>query len=150
MKGVLAMPKIVIVDDNQELLTAYRVLLPAKGFEVLTAPNGLTGLEVVAEHGASIACAVIDVRMPELNGFQLVQALRGDPATAHLPLILLTAMTRAIDRQQGALVGADYYLTKPVDPEDLLATIEQATRLTPEQRHHHLQEVAHHLDNKGA
>jgi diguanylate cyclase len=128
------MPTIVIVDDNQDLLSTYTVLLPAKGFEVLTASDGLTGLELVAKHGATLACVVIDVRMPELNGYQLVQALRSDPATAHLPLILFTAMTRSADRQQGALVGADCYLTKPVDPEDLIATIQTVTHLDATQR----------------
>jgi len=128
------MPKIVIVDDNQDLLNTYTVLLPAKGFAVLTAPDGLSGLELVAEHGSTIDCAVIDVRMPDLNGYQMVQALRGDPMTAHLPLIMLTAMTRATDRQHGALVGVDFYLTKPVDPEDLMATIQAATQVDPTQR----------------
>jgi CheY-like chemotaxis protein len=142
-------PTVLIVDDNEELLGTYSHLLPLLGYTVITAPDGLHGLEMISALSAEIACVVIDVRMPELNGYQLVQALRGDPATEHLPLVMLTAMTQDVDHLHGRFVGVDFYLDKPVLPEDLIATIEQAARLTSVQRFERLLADAQQEETEG-
>ncbi len=77
---------------------------------------------------------VIDVKMPGLNGVQLVRILRGDPATAQIPLIILSAYVQGEDILRGQLAGVDRYLAKPFDVAVLIDAIQQATHLTPEQR----------------
>ncbi len=132
----MSLPKatILLVDDNQELLDTYADLLPLLGYQVLTAPDGAAGLEVFEQSPRRPDCVVIDVRMPELDGYQLVRLFRGDPSTDQTPLVILTAMTQEVDQLRGLLSGADFYLTKPVSPETLIATIEQAIHLDAAQR----------------
>jgi DNA-binding response OmpR family regulator len=107
------------------------------GYRILKAEDGIAGLELaVNEHPD---CMVIDILMPGLDGFHLVRALRGDPETAQIPLILLTAL--AEDKQQliGLASGADQYLTKPATPQALVAAIEKVIRLTQAERERALQ-----------
>jgi CheY-like chemotaxis protein len=120
---------VLLVDDNQDLLDLYIDAIPymSEGeLAVLTADNGATGLELLSANIDRLSCAVIDVRMPELDGYQMVRAIRGDPATAHVPLVILTAMAQEKDRFQGMASGADRYLTKPVAPMELIAAIQEA------------------------
>src|SRR5579883_3328877 len=97
---------ILIVDDNPLLLEFMQDALQELGdFTVVTATNGIDGLEQFYQ--IHPACAIIDVKMPGLNGYQLVRALRGDPETASMPLVLLTALVQDHYRFAGLLVGAD-------------------------------------------
>src|SRR5262249_30663582 len=90
-------------------------------------------------------CMVIDVKMPGLNGYQLVRALRGDPETLATPLILLTAMARDIDEFSGLAAGADRYLRKPVDPFELVQTIYEVTQISTEEREQHYERLLNDL-----
>jgi CheY-like chemotaxis protein len=123
---------VLIVEDNADLLELLLQALPALGnFRVYGAKDGFDGL--VQFQQVQPDCVVVDVRMPELNGYQYVRALRGDPATAHTPLIILTALTLDRDRFVGLASGADIFLMKPVMPSDLAEAIQQAlTRTTAE------------------
>lgn len=132
---------ILIVDDNQELLDTYTALLPILGYRVLTAPDGYRGLEVFEQSQPPPDCVIIDVRMPEIDGYQLVRIFRGDPSTAQTPLIILTAMARDTDQYIGMASGADFYLTKPILPETLIATIDEALQLQVEQRQAHMRQL---------
>src|SRR5262249_44859074 len=105
-------------------------------FSVVTAADGAEGLRHFYEDRRD--CVVIDIRMPQLNGYQLVRALRGDPDTAGTPLIILTAMAQDIDRQGGLAAGADHYLVKPVKPLDLVAAIHHAITLSEADRRQRL------------
>src|SRR5262245_19003688 len=97
-EGCMAMPAsrsftVLIVDDNRELLDLITESLTLLGdYTVLTADNGADGLARAVEIRPD--CMVIDIKMPGLDGYQLVRALRGDPATAALPLVILTALTQ--------------------------------------------------------
>jgi DNA-binding response OmpR family regulator len=86
-------------------------------------------------------CAVIDVKMPGLDGYQLVRALRGDPETAEMPLIILTALTQEHYRFAGLLAGADRYLTKPVTPSALVQAIDEVVHLSEAERAHRFRQV---------
>jgi DNA-binding response OmpR family regulator len=123
----------LVIDDNPTIveLIKYAVNLQS-AYEVITAYDGVQGLErVYAEHPD---CVIIDVKMPRMDGYQLVRRLRSDPRTADTPLIILSAMTREEDQLAGLLSGVDEYLTKPFKPGELNATIERVLRLTPAER----------------
>jgi len=128
-----AMKKVLVIDDNPTIveLIKYAVNLQAS-YNVVVAYDGVQGLErVYAEHPD---CVIIDVKMPRMDGYQLVRCLRGDARTADIPLIILSAMTREEDQMTGLLSGVDEYLTKPFKPSALNATIERVLQLTPAER----------------
>src|SRR5262249_30344521 len=106
-------------------------MLELENFQVVSAENGRRGVELaMAELPDLILC---DVMMPELDGFGVVEALRGDAKTATLPLIFLTAKGDKLDLRKGMNLGADDYLTKPVTRDDLLAAVR--TRLARRSAH---------------
>ena len=131
---------VLLVDDNEELLDLLARSLQHIGhFTVVRAADGATGLELAfATHPA---CIVIDVVMPGLDGYQLVRALRGDPASAHIPIIMLTAMAQDENRLGGLLVGADRYLVKPVKIQELIAAISAAIALSEDERVRRMREL---------
>jgi CheY-like chemotaxis protein len=137
---------VLLVDDNQDLLDLLsQALGKLGGYITVCASDGLSGLEqAVAIHPD---CVIIDVLMPQLDGYQLVRALRGDPETANIPLIILSALGRDKERFAGLAAGVDQYLTKPVSIPILVAAIQQSIALNDSDRAQQLQELAN--KNKG-
>jgi len=134
-------PTLLLVDDNPDLLDMLTLALRTLGgFTIVRATDGVSGLEQAI--AVRPACAVIDVLMPGLNGVQLVRALRGDPATADIPLVILTAMAQEKDLFAGLAAGADQYLTKPATPQAIIVAIQQAIALTRAERLRRLQQLA--------
>lgn len=132
---------VLIVDDNPRLLAFISDTLRELGnFTVATARDGVQGLEQF--FALRPDCMVIDVRMPGLDGFQLVRALRGDPASASTPLIILTAMAQDSQQLAGLLAGVDRYLIKPVEPLDLVEAIQQVIALGDDERRRRMQALA--------
>jgi CheY-like chemotaxis protein len=132
--------KVLIVDDNPNLLSIITdSLLELGDFQVVTTADGAEGLAACyAEHPD---CMVIDVKMPGLDGYQLVRAIRGDPETAGTPLVILTAMIQDGNRFAGMAAGVDCYLTKPMKPQDLVAAIQQAIARSESERRQQLREL---------
>ena len=129
---------ILVVDDNHDLLTLITESLNLLGdFTVETADNGADGLARAVELRPD--CVIVDVRMPGIDGYQLIHALRGDPETAALPLVILTALTQDRYYVAGLLSGADQYLTKPIKPPDLVAAIQESIHLSEADRRGRLQ-----------
>lgn len=127
------MRRVLVVDDDPGLLEAVTDGLElVGGFEVIPARDGATGLERF--FSVQPDCVVVDVRMPGLNGYQFVRALRGDPASAQAPVIVLSALVQDHEQMAGLLTGADAYLTKPVKIVDLVQAIERAVQLTADER----------------
>ena len=133
--------RVLVVDDDPNLLTALTDGLELMGgYEVISACDGASGLERFFT--AQPDCVVVDVRMPGLNGYQFVRALRGDPETAQTPVIVLSALVQDHELLAGLLTGADAYLTKPVKIVDLVITIDEAVRLTAEERTRRARDLA--------
>lgn len=115
------MPTVLIVDDEQHIrLLIEQTLeeLEDEGVDLLTAADGEEALVVMANQHPDLV--FLDVMMPRKNGFEVVREIRADPAMSGAFVILLTAKGQADDRAEGFAAGADQYLTKPFDPDDLL------------------------------
>ncbi|MGH9553242.1 MAG: response regulator [Terriglobales bacterium] len=124
---------VLVIDDDPALLTAISEGLDLMGgFKVLTATNGVSGIEDFFSIRPD--CVVVDVRMPGLNGYQFVRALRGDPATAQTPIVVLSALVQDHEQLAGILTGADVYMIKPVKLVNLVQAIDRAVNLTAEER----------------
>lgn len=131
---------VLLVDDNDALRQAVTLALEELGgFNVVVARDGIEGLEQFYETNPD--CVVIDVKMPGLNGFQLVRAFRGDASSVSTPLVILTALAQEKEQYAGLAAGADYYLVKPVKPQILAATILHAIEDTADERNKRYQEL---------
>ncbi|MDB6135534.1 MAG: DNA-binding response regulator [Verrucomicrobiales bacterium] len=119
------MKRILVIEDQPRMLKNIALILEMEGYEVIRAENGRAGLERIRIRLPDLV--ICDVMMPELDGRGVLQALRGEPGTATLPFIFLTANGDQSDIRQGMNLGADDYLTKPVSRADLLAAV--TTRL---------------------
>jgi DNA-binding response OmpR family regulator len=112
---------ILIADDDGDLLDLVRFRLDQGGYDTITAGNGEDALKLARERLPDLC--VLDVMMPKLNGFQVVQALRDARSTERIRVLLLTATVQDRDIAHGLEVGADDYLRKPFDPHELQARV---------------------------
>jgi len=127
------MKKVLVIDDNPTIVELIKYAVNLQGsYQVVVAFEGIQGLERVFAEQPD--CVIVDVKMPRMDGYQLVRALRGDHRTENIPLIILSAMTRDEDQMVGFLSGVDEYLTKPFKPAALHAAMERVMRLTPLER----------------
>jgi adenylate cyclase len=120
-------PLILAVDDTPENLEILSVRLEANGYEVQTAADGEEGLARARELEPDLI--LLDIMMPKMDGYDVMQQLRADPATAGVPVIFLTALTSTIEQHFGFDLGAVDYITKPFNSPELLARVEVALRL---------------------
>jgi DNA-binding response OmpR family regulator len=109
---------ILVVDDDPVILQLLQVNFEMEGFTVLTAADGVEGVERTRADRPDIV--VSDVMMPRMSGLELVSALKGDPDTAGIPVLLLTAKAQQADVATGLEQGADDYVTKPFEPLELV------------------------------
>jgi DNA-binding response OmpR family regulator len=112
---------ILVVDDQQELREGFSLTLGAAGYHVITAADGITALEYLQNQ--AIHLIIADIGMPRMNGYQLYERLSAHPQLVRIPFIFLTARGMDSDIRYGKELGVDDYLVKPVEPEDLLATV---------------------------
>lgn len=125
--------RVLVVDDDPSLSVLLTESLHRMGgYDVVVAHDGVSGLEQFFE--VQPDCVVVDIRMPNLNGYQMVRALRGDPSTAQTPIVVLSALVQQREELAGLLTGADAYLFKPVTMADLLQTIDRSMRLSADER----------------
>jgi two-component system OmpR family response regulator len=110
--------KILIVDDEEHIRELIRFYLDKEGFSVLEAENGETALELVENEYVDLA--IVDIMMPVMNGFDFVEEMKG---FKDIPVIMLTAKSQSADKLRGFSLGIDDYVTKPFDPEELLARV---------------------------
>jgi DNA-binding NarL/FixJ family response regulator len=118
--------KILVIDDDPKIRGQTCALLQSEGYATVEARNGREGVALArTERPALVLC---DITMPEMNGHRVVEALRQDPATAHLPFIFLTGWSEKSDLRTGMNLGADDYLVKPVEPLELLGAVSARLR----------------------
>jgi DNA-binding response OmpR family regulator len=117
------MPRVLIADDNPMTLRAIQLALEVIGFEVVATSDPGRVVELAAAE--TVDAAVLDIVMPDLSGFDLVRALRSNPATAAIPVVFLSGLGQGSDRVRGLREGADDYLVKPVEPAELGLRLER-------------------------
>ncbi|MER3435837.1 MAG: DNA-binding response regulator [Leptolyngbya sp. ERB_1_1] len=123
--------RLLLIDDDPNLILLVKDYLEFRGYEVVTAENGREALEVLEQDLPDMI--ICDVMMPEMDGYQLVSNIRQDPKTSWIPVLFLSAKGQSQDRVKGLNIGADVYMVKPFEPEELVAQVEsslkQASRL---------------------
>lgn len=122
-------PLILVADDSPVVLRMIEGLLSEAGFGVATARDGIEALEKA--HALPVRLVILDVTMPRLNGYQACRLLKAEPATRHLPVIILTSRDQAGDRFWGLETGADYYLTKDSEPRRLADLVRNVLAAEP-------------------
>ena len=122
--------KLLIVDDDTDLLDLLSSSFTAAGFSIVTATNGPEALKLARAIAPDLI--VLDLILPEQDGFTVCEILRRERATAGIPVIMLTGLTSEINRYAGLGCGANDYVRKPVTPEGLIARIELALRVSSE------------------
>jgi adenylate cyclase len=120
-------PRILAVDDNKQNLSLLEKALKAAGYEVFTAEDGHTALELIDSAGPDLV--LLDVMMPGISGYEVCQQIRANEATCLLPVVMLTALTDVTDRIRGIESGADDFLSKPVNREELLTRVKSLLRI---------------------
>jgi adenylate cyclase len=123
----LQRPRILVVDDVEKNVRLLADILAAKGYGITTAGSGAEALNKVAAETPDLV--LLDVMMPGMDGYQVCQAIRADPSTAILPIVLVTALDPDKDRIRGLEAGADDFLTKPVNQAELLARVKSLLRI---------------------
>lgn len=113
--------KILIVDDEPNIVISLEFLMKKEGFQVAVAADGEEALAKVAEFDPDLI--LLDVMMPRRSGFEVCEALRADPSHAGLLIVMLTAKGRDTEVAKGLAIGADAYITKPFSTKDLVAKI---------------------------
>ncbi|GHH45560.1 response regulator [Lentzea cavernae] len=117
------MTKVLVVDDEPQIVRALRINLSARGYEVLTAPDGATALRLAADGKPDVV--VLDLGLPDMDGTDVIAGLRG---WTTLPIIVLSARTDSTDKVDALDAGADDYVTKPFGMDELLARLRAAVR----------------------
>lgn len=119
------MEKILIIEDEELIRDSIANYLDEEGYQSITADNGIEGIKIAKDLNPDLI--ICDIKMPEMDGHQVLQTLRTDSRTSTIPFIFLSAMVDKNDLRKGMMLGADDYITKPFRPEDLLNSIK--TRL---------------------
>jgi DNA-binding response OmpR family regulator len=117
------MKRILLIEDNHSLREEIVNILELEGFDVVTAENGRVGIERLQEGLPDLV--LCDLMMPEMDGYETLTAIRGNPVTATLPVILLTARDDDHCETRGQELGADGYVTKPFKIKELVHTVEE-------------------------
>lgn len=142
------MKKILVIDDAEFILESTMTLLKFEGYDVVTATNGVEGVEAAKENEPDLI--LCDISMPELDGYGVLEAIRANPLTETTPFIFLTAFSEKKNMRMGMEKGADDYLVKPFNREELIAAINtqwKKSSVYEKQVQEKLDEVGHNISN---
>lgn len=115
--------KILVVEDEESLLKLESILLTSKGYEVRGVQNGQLALDAIAEEKPDLV--LLDIMLPEIDGFEVCRRIKSQEETRHIPVIMLTAKKTREDMARGEKVGADWYITKPFKSAMVIETIQR-------------------------
>jgi DNA-binding response OmpR family regulator len=115
--------KILIIDDEPNLVVLLEARLKTQGYEILTAYDGQSGLEMAKKHKPDLI--ILDLMLPKIDGHKVCGLLKNDTRYAKIPIILFTARAQDSDRQMAKELGADAYITKPFESKVLLSKVEE-------------------------
>lgn len=115
------MAKVLVVDDEPNIVLSLEFLMEQAGFEVVTAEDGEQALARVKDGQPDLL--LLDISLPGISGFDVLERLRSEEATAQLPIIMLTAHGRDVEREKGMALGADDYITKPFSTQSLVEKV---------------------------
>ncbi|MGK7899350.1 MAG: response regulator transcription factor [Xenococcus sp. (in: cyanobacteria)] len=118
--------KLLLIDDDPNLILLVKDYLEFRGYNVVTAENGREALEVLDQNIPDMI--ICDVMMPEMDGYSLVKHIRQEPQTNTIPVLFLSAKGQSQDRVKGLNEGADVYMVKPFEPEELVAQVESSLK----------------------
>lgn len=113
--------RILVIDDEEDIRALMKLILEAAGFQVTLAHNGQEGLAAIATHGADLV--VLDILLPDLNGWEICRRLKADPATQQIPIIILTVRSLFKDQLQFDQLQLDGFISKPFEIHDLLTAV---------------------------
>ena len=126
MSTVAANQHVLVVDDDKEIVRLVRAYLEQAGFSVLTAYNGETAVHILRHDQPALV--VLDLMLPDQDGWDITRLVRGDPSLAPTPIIMLTARVDDTDKIIGLELGADDYITKPFNPREVVARVRSVLR----------------------
>ena len=115
--------KVLIVDDEPNIVVSLEFLMKQKGYTVKAVDNGRDALDALGEFSPDLV--LLDVMMPLLSGYELAQKVRGNPAWSHVKIVMLSAKGRDVEVTKGMAMGADAYVTKPFSTKDLVAKVQE-------------------------
>ncbi len=118
--------KVLIVDDEPAILMSLEFLVKKAGFEVFIARNGTEALEIVSRELPHVV--VLDIMMPDVDGYEVCERIKQNPKTAHAKIIFLSAKSKESDIEKGLILGADFYITKPFSTRVLTEKIKSLTQ----------------------
>ncbi len=128
----MARERILLIEDEPDIAEVLQYNLEKEGFQVELAGRGDAGLEAVRRESPDLI--LLDLMLPGLDGLEMTRLLKRDPATAHLPIVMLTARSEEVDRIVGLELGADDYISKPFSPREVVLRVKAVLRrLQPEQ-----------------
>jgi len=115
--------KVLIVDDSEMIRNFHSYIVKSIGLEVITAMDGADALEKLYGMSGELLICITDINMPNMDGYTLIERMREDPVYEDIPIIIISTEDELKDKQKGFEAGANIYLVKPTDPEDLLMNI---------------------------
>jgi DNA-binding response OmpR family regulator len=119
--------RVLVVDDEPNIVMSLRFLMEREGFQVEVASTGQAAVAALDREPADLV--LLDIMMPELDGFEVCQRIRDNPAWRATKIVMLTAKGRDVERDKGLALGADEYVTKPFSTRDLVAKVKQMLAL---------------------
>jgi len=126
--------KIVYVEDEMEMIDLVKLILNRKGYEVIGAAGGREGLDIIREIVPDLV--LLDLMMPDIEGWDVYQQMRADDATKHIPVIVVTAKAQNIDKVLGLHIAkVNDYISKPFSPQDLVTSVEKVLEAIPQSDH---------------
>ena len=114
-------PKVLIAEDEETIVESLSFLMEKEGYDVSVATDGQTAIKMIARDIPDMV--LLDVMMPCCDGFEVVRAVRADPKTKPIPIMMLTAKTREVDRRKGLELGVDDFVTKPFSTRDVVSRV---------------------------